>query len=75
MKVARYGRKEIRVSATCVVLAVGKLFLRKRSRLLELIGSSIVAVPAEHGYYEPFVHQLGVWGKIVKHGRMSSRRR
>src|SRR6516225_1761869 len=32
-------------------------------------------LPITRDIYEPIVHQLGVWGKIVKHGRMSRCRR
>jgi hypothetical protein len=35
---------------TCAIRS-GKLFLRKRSRFLELIGSLVVAVPADYTRY------------------------
>ena len=44
---------------TCTIRS-GKLFLRKRSRFLELIGSLVVAVlPTKRDIYEPIVYQLG----------------
>jgi len=50
---------------TCAIRS-GKLFLRKRSRFLELIGSLVVAVPADYTRYlwTNCLH-LGVSGGIV----------
>lgn len=49
-----------------------KVFLRKRSQLLELIGSIVVAASAAtRDIYEPIMYHLGVSGGIVKHGGVS----
>jgi hypothetical protein len=55
---------------TCAIRS-GKLFLRKRSRFLELIGSLVVAVLADYAIFMNQLPSFGVSGGIVKHDGLS----